>query len=174
MGRVAVRTAVQAATQAAQLPYVGTVYLARPVVMNEEDYTQTMNGLATQESVNGSSCVVVVSMPSDIRTRFADVGRGAVADFNKHIIALELFFASVEGDGVESQLDYDLIVDSLFTFIRQNPTMSAPASVWSAGEYTYGVRHEQSEAYTDQDGTVVFINGLVKFEAWEQDNGSFQ
>ena len=52
--------------------------------------------------------------------------------------------------------------------------MSAPATVWSAGEYTYGVKHQQMLAYLSEEGTAVLINGVIRFEAWEQDVGSFQ
>lgn len=141
--------------------------------MQESAYTQTMNGQAITESANGSACVIVVNIPSDIRTRYADVGRGAFADWNKHIIALELFFASQGGQGIPAQEDYDQIVDALVTFIRENPTMSAPATVWSAGEFTFGIRHEQSEAYTSEDGTAILINGVIRSESWEDVVGTF-
>lgn len=172
MGRAQVRTAVQSAIQAAALPYVGTVYPARPLIADENAYTQTMNGMATAESPNGSACIVVVNIPDDDRTRYADVGRASVADWWKHRVALELWFACTGGSGVAAQEDYDTVADALVVFIRGNPTMTAPATVWSAGEYTYGVKHAQSAAYTNADGTTVFINGLVRFEAWEQAVGA--
>ena len=173
MGRAEVRLAYQQAISEAGIIYVGTVFPARPEILQEQAYTQSMNGQAIQESVNGSACVIVVNIPSDIRTRYADVGRGALADWNKHIVALELFFASTGGKGIAAQLDYDQIVDALVSFIRENPTMSAPETVWSAGEFTFGVRHEQSQAYTSEDGLTILINGVIRTEAWEQNVGSF-
>lgn len=173
MGRKQVRLAVTNAVQNGNITYVGTVFPARPEIIQDAAYTQAMNGQAIQESENGSACVIVVNIPSDIETRYADVGRDALADWDKHILMLELFFASMSGEGIPAQLDYDDIVDALTLFIRRNPTMSAPETVWSAGEYTYGVRHEQSEAYTSEDGTAILINGLIRFEAWEQIIGTF-
>ena len=173
MGRYATRLAWANALANAGLVYVGTVFPARPEILQEDAYTQTMNGQAIEESANGSACVLVVNIPSDIRTRYADVGRGAMADWNKHIVALELFFASQGGHGIPAQEDYDQVVDALVTFIRENPTMSAPESVWSTGEFQYGVRHEQSMAYTSEDGTAILINGVIRAESWESDIGTF-
>lgn len=172
MGRLDVRTATQTAVQNANLPYVGTVFPARPVIAQEDAYTTTMNGTATSESVNGSACLIVVNITDDDRIRYGDVGRAALADFDKHLVVLELWFACTAGDGTAAQQDYDTVVDNLVEFIRENPTMGAPAAVWSAGEYRYGVKHSQGSPYTSEDGLTVLINGLVKFEAWEQVSGS--
>jgi hypothetical protein len=179
MGRAAVRAAVVATITNGNLPYLGSVYPARPVYATEEAYTASLTGQAIQESANGSACVMVVNILSDDRTRYADVGRAAVADFNKHLVQLELFFAcetqgnlTVADAGIAAQQDYDTIVDALTILIRANPTMGAPASVWSAAEFSYGVRHEQSVAFNPQQSTSVLINGLVSFQAWEQDVGT--
>lgn len=172
MGRLAVRQAVQSALQSAGLTYVGTVFPARPVIATETDYVQTMTGQAIEESSNGSACILVVNIPSDRRTRYGDVGRATVADWNIHTIAVELFFASPAGDGVAAQEDYDAVVDSLVTYVRSDPTLTAPATIWSAGEYTYGVQHDQEQPFTSEDGLTVLINGVVRFEAWEQDVGA--
>jgi hypothetical protein len=169
VGRLAIRTATAALIQSAGLPYVGTVFPARPVIIQEDAYVQTMNGQAITESVNGSACIIVVNIPGDLRNRYADSGRVSRADFNIHRMVLELFFASTGGDGIAAQEDYDTVVDALMPFIRQNPTLAG--SSWSAGEYKAGVKHEQSEAYTSEDGTTILTNGWVQFEAWEQDVG---
>lgn len=171
MGRKAVRLAIQEAIQSAGIDMVGTVFPARPSIIQEEAYVQTLSGQAVQEAADGSACVLVVNVPKDERTPYALAGRGPVADFNVHTIAIELFFACISGHGVAAQLDYDQIVDDLTVFIRGNPTMSAPATVWSAGEYRFGVRHTQEEPYQSEDGTSVLINGTLRFEAWEQDVG---
>ena len=175
MGRLDVRRAITTAITAANLPYVGTVYPARPVILDEQDYAQTLSGEAIATTAGGSSAVLVVNMPDDARTRYADVGRGAVADFDIHVIGLEIFFASNPASattqvpaGIQAQYDYDTIVDELVEFIRENPTMSAPDAVWSAGEYRYGVKHSQEQPYTSEDGLFILISGLVKFEAWDQ------
>ncbi len=167
MGRAQVRLAVQSAIQAAALPYVGTVYPARPTILQEEAYVQTLQGQAIQESANGSSCVVVVNLEDDKRQRRTLAGRGQVDDTNIHRVSLELWFASTAGDAMAAQEDYDGIVDGLFTLVRGNPTMSAPSEVWSAGEYTYGVQHAQSAPYGGSDGLTVLIDGVLRFEAWE-------
>ncbi len=174
MGRQAVRAAIASALTNAGINYVGTVYRARPVVMEEADYVQTMSGQAIDLSANGSSAVLVVNLPGrDKRMRRADTGRGAVNDTNIHPVVLEIFFASTPGSylpddaGLGAQDDYDAIVDALVTFVRANPTMSAPQTVWSAGEYTAGVTHDQEQPYTSEDGLTILINGHVNFEAYE-------
>lgn len=172
MGRLAVRNAVQAAIQAANISYVGSVFPARPTIVQEQDYEQTMQGIAVQGSQSGSNCVIVVNIVSDKRMRRALTGRDAVNDTNIHQVALELFFASVGGTGTTAQKDYDGVVDGLFIEIRNNPLLSAPTVVWSAGEYTAGVQHDQSAAYTTDTGLTVHINGLVRFEAYEWVAGS--
>lgn len=174
MGRAAIRTAVATALTGAAITYVGTVYPARPVIANEQDYVQTMSGQAIALSPAGSSAIVVVNLPGpDKRMRRADTGRGAVNDTNIHPVALEIFFASTPSSsltqdaGIAAQQDYDAVVDSLVTYIRNHPTLTAPATVWSAGEYTAGVTHTQIQPYTSADGLTILIDGVVRFEAWE-------
>jgi hypothetical protein len=166
MGRVAVRSAVAAYLTNAGVQYVGTVYPARPVVLTEDAYEQTLLGEAIALTIaGGSSAVLVVNIPSDERMRRADTGRGAVNDTRVHTVALEVWFASVAGDGVQAQQDYDGIVDSIVTLIRADATLGG--QVWSSGEYTAGIHHEQAMPYTDADGAVVQIPGVIRFEVWE-------
>ncbi len=166
MGQAAVRAAIQSTIQAAAIPLVRTVYPARAYII-EEDYEINAAQFYV-ENTNGSGCVIVVNLPGpDKRMRMTLAGRGAVDDTNVHPIALELFFASTNGDPVPAQKDYDSVVDALVPLIRGNPNMGVPATVWSAGEYTAGVTHTASEPYTDSDGMTVFIYGVVRFEAWE-------
>ena len=172
MGRVAIRTAIQEQIQALAIPYVGTVFPARPVIMEEQSYTQTLNGEAIAASASGSACMIVVNMPRDKRRRMALVGRGAVDDMNKHQICLELFFASTEGAGIQAQYDYDSIVDALVVAIRAQPSPGGAAVVWSAGEFDAGVAHEMAQPYTSEEGNTILINGVIKYEAWEQDIGN--
>lgn len=168
MGRVAVRNAIQASIEAAAIPYVGTVYAGRPTLLQEEDYEQTLLGEAIQLSANGSSAVLVVNLPGpDKRMQRALVGRGNVNDTDIHPTALEVFFASACGDAVAAQLDYDSIIDALFILVRNNPTLSAPNAVWSAGEFTAGITHSQGAPFSDADGLYVLINGVVRWETWE-------
>jgi hypothetical protein len=167
MGQGAVRIAIQQAIQDAQLPLVGTVFPGRAYI-DETDYESNAAQFYVQNSY-GSACVIVVNLPGpDKRNRFTLTGRQSVNDFNIHPIVLELFFASRSGDPIQAQTDYDVVVDALVPFIRNNPTMSAPDVVWSAGEYKAGVVHTQSSPFTLEDGMTVFINGAVRFEAWEQ------
>jgi len=177
MGQGTTRAAIQAAIEAAVteglIPLVGTVYAARAYVF-EQDY-EVNAAAAYASSIQGSGCVIVVNLPGpDKRTRLTLVGRGAVDDMNIHPVVLELFFASkggglTSGDQmVNAQVDYDSVVDGLIPFIRNNPTMSAPNTVWSAGEYKAGVVHNQSAPFTDAEGLTTFIVGTVRFESWEQ------
>ena len=167
MGRLQVRRAVQSAIQGAGIPYLGTVYPARPTLVSEYDYIQTMSGQAVAASSNGSASVAVVNIPSDRRVRKAAVGRGMVQDADVHQIALEVFFASTSGEGAPAQEDYDSIVDAVTVFVRNNPTLGDPSVVWSAGEFSPGVAHEQGAPYTSEDGLTLLINGVIRFEAWE-------
>lgn len=170
MGRVAIRSAVQALIQGAGIDYVGTVYPARPTILQEADYEQTMSGQATAESANGSACVIVVNLPADERLRRADTGRSFVNDTNIHDVTLELWFASTGGDAVAAQQDYDAIVDALFILVRENPTPGGSTVVWSAGEYE-PIVHKQGEPYTSEDGLTVLINSTFSFKAWAWDAG---
>jgi hypothetical protein len=171
--RVAIQTAIENAVLAGTIPLVGTVYPSRAYVF-EQDYEKNA-ALAYTSSINGSGCVIVVNLPGpDKRTRLTLVGRGAVDDMNVHPVVLELFFASkggglTSGDPmVNAQKDYDSVVDGLVPYIRNNPTMSAPGVVWSAGEYKAGVVHSQSSPFTDAEGLTTFIVGTVRFESYEQ------
>ena len=167
MGRAQVRTAVTSYLQGASLSYVGTIYAARPVIVEESAYTQDMNGRAIAQSANGSSAVLVVNIPSDKRQRQADTGRGAVNDSEIHRMALEVWFASGSGDGVKAQEDYDAVIDSIVVALRANPVAADGTVVWSMGEFRAGVEHEQTQPYTSADGMTVLINGTIRFEAWE-------
>jgi hypothetical protein len=169
MGRVAVRSAVASYLTNAGLQHVGTVYPARPVILTEDAYEQTLLGEAIAQTLNGSSAVLVVNIPSDERMRRADTGRGAVNDTRIHQVALELWFASAAGDGIRAQQDYDAVVDSIVTLIRADATLGGQA--WSSGEYTAGIHHEQASPYTDADGAVVQIPGVIRWEVWEWDAG---
>lgn len=172
MGRAAVRTAIQAYIAGLGVSYLGTVYAARPTILQEADYEQTMAGMAVAASVNGSACVAVVNIPSDLRQRQSETGRGSVDDWTIHDIALELFFASTFGDAVAAQQDYDTIVDALIVAIRANPTPGGGSVVWSAGEFRAGVAHDQTAPYTSDDGLTILINGVIRFQAYEWDAGT--
>jgi hypothetical protein len=167
MGRQAIRDAVTAQFTDLAVPFVGTVFPARPVIMDEADYTQTMMGKAVEMSDHGSSCVLVVNIPKDSRSRTTLTGRAHVDDFNIHKMAVELFFGCTSGDALAAQSDYDSIVDALVVAIRNNPTPGGANTVWSAGEFKVGVNHEQGAAYTNDDGLTIMINGLIKYDAWE-------
>lgn len=166
MGRLTVREAIANYFATAELTFVGKVHPARPEIMDEADYESSMFNEAVP-SANGSSAVLVVNIPSDDRKRRADTGRGAVNDSNVHKIVMEVFFASLDGDAVEAQKDYDTVIDGMVDLIRADATMNAPGTVWSAGEYEAGVQHEQGEPFTGADGLTVFILGSVRFDAWE-------
>lgn len=175
MGRVSARKAVQQTIQNANIPYVGTVYVARPTIIQEEDYEQTLLGEAINLSPNGSSAVVVINLPGkDKRERKADTGRGAVNDIEIVPVYLELFFASTGGEATDAQLDYDSIVDNLMVLVRNNPTMGTtdPQAVWSAGEFTEGVTHSQSQPFSTDDGLTVLIVGGVEFAVYQFYAGS--
>lgn len=168
--RVALRNAVANYIALGGLPLVGTVYAARPEVVNETDYEVNRFNEVVQ-SANGSGTVLVVDIPSDKRQRRADTGRGAVQDSHIYNIALEVWFANVSGAGVQAQEDYDTVVSAITNLIRANATMNAQGVVWSAGEYEQGIEHEQREPKTNEDGTTIFIFGVIKFEAWQWISG---
>ncbi len=113
---------------------------------------------------------MIVNLPGkDRRVRKTLSGRGAVDDTLIVPVTLELFLACVGGESMDAQDDYDEIVDDLNDLIRANPTMASPPAkgVWSAGEFAAGVTHDQTQPYGDEDGLTVFINGAVRFEAWQ-------
>jgi hypothetical protein len=164
MSRLSMREAITAFLQAANIEYVGIVYPARPEIAPEQAYEENRLAEAVM-SEGGSSSVLVVNLPSDIRQRKADTGRGAVNDQITYKAVLEVFFANVKGEAIQAQTDYDQTVDAIVTAVRENATLGAPGTVWSAGEYEAGVEHAQGEPYTDADGMTVFITGVVRFDA---------
>ncbi len=166
-GRAAVRAAVTSYfTNYANppIPYLGTVYPARSYVY-EEAYTENMNGQAVAASAGGSAAVAVVNLPQSDRERRAEVGRAAVNDLNVHKVSLEVFFACTGGDPVVAQQDHDTMMDAITVAIRADGTLGA--QVWSAAEYQGGVQVMQGMPYTDDEGMVVFIPAVVRFEVWE-------
>ncbi len=172
MGRVSVREAVAQALADAQIPNVGVVFPARPEIVQEEDY-EVPNPLYTANrfaeaaaSENGSSAVLVVNLVSDKRQRRTLAGRGG-NDTRIHQTVLEVWFACTSGEAIPAQVDYDGIIDSIVALIRDNPTLSAPQTVWQAGEFEAGVEHQQAMPYTDSDGMTILISGVLRFETYE-------
>jgi hypothetical protein len=162
VSRKQVRTAVTDYIAGAGIPYLGKVFPARTYVVDMTNYTELTGG----SSANGSDSVMMVNIPSDNRRRVQMTGRQYVNEPEIHPIALEIFFGCSSGEPVDAQLDYDDIVDALFAAIRGNPQLGS-VQIWSAGEFTAGVKHRQSEPFTDPDGLTVLINGVFEFEAWE-------
>lgn len=164
------RAAITSFFTNASIPYVGTVFPTRQYI-HGEDYEINAMGQYVG-SVNSSGAVLVVNLPADTRTRKAMSGRGYVVDTDVHPVNLEVFFGCPSGQPQEAQEDYDTIIDALFVSIRGNPTLGNSVAIWSAGEFSAGVKHRQSEPFTLEDGTSVFIYGTVDFEAWEWDIGA--
>jgi hypothetical protein len=166
MSRLSTREAIANFLSEADLEFVGKVYPARPEVVNEQDYESNRLAEAVPSEA-GSSAVLVVNLVSDNRQRRADTGRGAVNDSRVYKAVIEIFFACTSGEALSAQRDYDVVVDGIVNLIRENATLGAPNVIWSAGEYSAGVDHQQGEPYSDSDGLVVFIPGHVSFESWE-------
>lgn len=179
MGRLDVRQAIASYLNNAQINYVGAVYPARPIILDESAYEERMlNGaLSLVTSSIGSGCALVVNIVSDQRDRMADTGYDHVNDMNKRSISVELWFAC-SGDpsnGAGAQEDYDSIVDGIFIAVRGDPTLGTgnqpPASIWQAATYPPYISHRQAAPKTPDDGLTVYIQGVVEFEAWTQDVG---
>jgi len=170
MSRNDVRLAIANYLTEANITYVGTVYPARAYIL-EQDYEQNATYFYTA-SLDGSGCVLVVNLPSDDRRRRALTGRGAVNDSDVYPATIELFFADVSGDPVQAQMDYDAVVESIFTAIRADATLGTSGGIggwpgiWSAGEYG-GLKHHQSEPWCQEEGGTVFFYGVVEVETWE-------
>lgn len=172
MGRVSVREAVANALANAAIPNVGTVFPARPEVAVEQDweapnpvYTASRFAEAAQTQ-SGSSAVLVVNLVSDKRQRRTLGGQGS-NDTRIHETVLEVWFACTSGEAVQAQVDYDSIIDSIVALVRSNSTLSAPKTVWQAGEFQAGVEHQQAMPYTDADGMTVLIGGIVRWQTYE-------
>lgn len=171
MGQAAVRQAIvdffNQSIANATLPYTGTVLSTR-TYLDEQYYEQNSTATYTG-SQSGGGCVIVVNLIGpDRRNLIALSGRGITYDFNIHTVNLELHYANISGDPVVAQEEYDQVVDAVVELVRQNPTLSAPSTVWSAGEYRAGVVHYATPPYTGADGATVYITGRITFEAWEQ------
>ncbi len=178
MSRKAVRLAIQTYLQNYGLTYVGTVYPARPIIVTEDAYYQTMQGQAIQASQAGSAAVLVINFSQDDRTREADAGRGAVQDKVVHQTVIEVWFASpvptpvnvtqqITDPAVQAQLDYDDVIESIFVAIRRNATPGGGKIVWSFGEFTAGISHQQLLPITAAQGMAITIHGIITVEAWE-------
>lgn len=172
--RATVRAAIAAYLQAATLPSVGTVFTARPEVIDESDYENSIAGAVSQfvGSAGGSSAVLIVNIPDGKRTRKAMTGRTSVSDVYVHQVVLEVILANTTGDAGAAQDDHDTLVDALVVALRSDPLLGSPSIVWSAGEFSAGIQAQQSMPFTGADGLTVFIVGVVRLEVWEQLEGS--
>lgn len=169
MGRASVRSAAVAYLQGANIPYVGTVYAGRPLVVDETDYDLNMSTGLFQNVVSpeGSSAVILVDIPESRRERRTMTGRTFEDDTQIHTVVLEVFMANVAGKGIAAQADNDATIDAIVDAIRADPLLGQPSVVWSAGEFTTGITVEQREPITSADGTVIFIPAVIRFETWE-------
>src|SRR6185437_3307052 len=170
MSRLTVRNAIANYLNAAEINYVGAVKPTRDYVDGSDYDEHNLNGVISLiSSPSGSGCVLIVNLTDDRRQREALTGRGQVNDTNRHSAAVEMFFANTSGSVPNAQTDYDSIVDGIFNAIRYDPTMGGV--LWSSGEYAPWIEHSQSAPYTDSSGTLVFVTGLVVFEAAEWISG---
>jgi len=176
MGQTIVRQAVTDfltyAVEQGIIPLVGQVYSGRTYIF-ESDYEINAANAYVGNTTGDAAVLVVNLVGPDRRTRVALAGRTANYDMNVHPVVIEIFFASRSGNPLTAQQSYDTIVDAIVPLIRANPTLNSPvfanpSAIWSAGEYSAGVVHQQTEPFTAQTGTTVFIVGEVQFEAWEQ------
>lgn len=168
MGRAAIRTALTTYMTAAKIPFVGTVYRARPFIVNDEDYEVSM-AAGTEQLVGtpeGSGAVLIVHLPNSGRERMTITGRAFVDDKQIHDVTLEILFANNGGDAVVAQDDHDTITDAITVALRADPLLGAPGVVWSSGEFR-PIKVEQHEPYCTSESTTVFIPATVSFQVWE-------
>lgn len=164
--RKLVRLAYQDYLQNYGVPYLGTVFAARPVIAEEAAYVQTLGGMAIEASDNGSCALLVVNITDEHRVSEAITGDLSVNDSIAYHMLLEVFFASTAGDAIGAQLDYDDVVGTLEVAIRANPTPGGADVVWSGAQFETGVDHHQDEPYSTDEGLTVLINGRINFDAY--------
>lgn len=170
--RKLVRLAYQDYLQNYGVPYLGTVFAARPVIAEEEAYTQTMLGMAVESSDNGSCALLVVNITDEHRVSEAIAGETSLQDSIAYHMLLELAFASTSGDAIGAQLDYDDVVSTLFVAIRANPTPGGANVVWSAAQFETGLDHHQDVPFSTDEGLTTLIFGRINFDAYSWLAGS--
>lgn len=168
MGRAVVRTAVTDYLTAAALPFVGTVYRARPFIIDEEDYEVSIAAGTEQlvTSVDGSAAVIIVHIPDSGRERVTMTGRAFVDDKEIHDVTLEVLFSNTAGDAVVAQDDHDTLMDAITVALRADPLLGSPQVIWSSGEFR-PIKVDQHEPYTTSESTTVFIPTTIAFQVWE-------
>jgi len=166
MGRAATRQAITSYIESLNLPFVGTVYPSRPMIVPEDAYDVSMAGQVVT-SPNGSSAIVVVHLPEDKRSRDPLTGYGFVEDKDVHAVILETWMGNVSGNAITAQADHDLFIDSLVMGLRGDPNLGNPQVIWAAGEFEKGVQVSQGEPYQQPDGTAMIFPCHIHFDAWE-------
>jgi hypothetical protein len=162
---------------AGNIPYIGTVFPSRPLIVTEDDYeTQLANGLISYvTSPDGSAGVVIVNMPETNRKRRTLTGYGgSVDDTAIHPMELEVFMGNAAGDVLALQADHDSTVDAIVIAIRADPTLGTagnPEAIFGAGVFDQPVTVHAGPAFQLPDGPTVFIPAVVRFEAWEWISG---
>jgi len=178
MGRASIRQAAYNYFTNAGIPNLGTVFAARPFVVNEDDYDTSMAAGLIQyiTSSSGSSGIMIVNISESGRRRNELTGFGAVGDFTVHQMELEVFFANTAGDAIAAQTDHDTTMDSIVIAIRADPTLGTagnPGTIFGAGVFqSVPITVHQGSPFWDPDGTTVFIPSIVRFEAWEHPSGT--
>jgi len=171
--RANVREAAVEYLQNANLPFVGTVFAARPEVVDEEDYERSLSGAVSQyvTSQSGSAAVLIVNVPSSDRKRETLTGLSHVEDTDTHELVLELVLANTAGEAVEAQQDHDTVCDAIVASIRADPLLGTGLSgrVFPAGSAQ--VQVTQSMPFTGADGTTVFILAVIRTDVIEWISG---
>lgn len=176
MGRTIVRSVVTTYLQNQNFTNVGTIYPARPIIVDDADYDAAMSSwLWEQQGLpdTGSAAVLIVNLPDDHRAREAITGRTGVNDTDRHEVVLEVFFANVGGgtatvpQGIVAQNDHDALIDSIVVALRADWSLGNPQQIFSSGEFQRGVDVSQGEPFTEENSTVIFIVATIHFDVYE-------
>jgi len=166
-----------AKVDAGTIPYIGTVFPSRPLIITEDDYeVQLANGLLSYvTSPNGSNGVIIINMPETSRKRETITGYGGfVDDKATHPMELELFMGNAAGDVISLQADHDKTSDAIVIAIRADPTLGTagtPDAIFGAGVFETPITVHQGPAFQLSDGPTVFIPAIVRFDAVEWISG---
>lgn len=165
------------AVEAGNIPYIGTVFDCRPLIVTEDDYEiQLANGLISYvSSPDGSNGVIIINMPETARKRRTLTGYGGFVDDTAiHPMEVEFFMGNAAGDPVALQHDHDATSDAIVIAIRADPTLGTagnPQAIFGAGVFETPVTVHAGPAFQLPDGPTVFIPAVVRFEAWEWISG---
>lgn len=155
MSRATVRTAIQQYLASPQIPFLTTVFIAQPKIIQPTD-------ILVQGTPSGAAGWIHIER--EYETRRALGGATSGKKEVNYFIALGLRFRSNRPKAEDAMADYDTLIEGIKTRLRADRTLSSSV-IFQAGEAGSGIAVQSDLPHLSTDITV--IASAVRFQCSE-------